>query len=410
MNLDGCALTNVRDGPVIASSDRRMRPLVVTLFGRLTRLINPMHGTQKLTDLIEEIYDAALEPALWSDVVVSINDFIGGQACGLISKDATSQSGHTHYYCGVDPHYIQLYSETYSRFDPLATLPPFGQVVSIPDLLHYDEYRQGPFYQEWLRPQGCVDVANVVLEKSSSNCAVLLTVLPGVGMLDNEMRRRISLIAPHVRRALLINNTIGSRQSEAATFAATLDGLSAGIFLVDADCRLVHANAAGHDLLRADDFLRSTGGQLVAHDLRSNQCLRAILADNRNVPGVAGTALPLTAGDGERYVMHVLPLTSSARTRIGMTYQAVAALFVRKVALDRPCGELVARTFELTPAELRVLLAIVEVGGVPETALALGVAETTIKTHLHRVFSKTGSSRQADLVKLAAGFSSPLAN
>lgn len=44
----------------------------------------------KLPDLIEEIYDAALEPALWNDVVVSINDFIGSQACGLISKDTMS--------------------------------------------------------------------------------------------------------------------------------------------------------------------------------------------------------------------------------------------------------------------------------------------------------------------------------
>jgi hypothetical protein len=37
-----------------------------------------------------------------------------------------------------------------------------------------------------------------------------------------------------------------------------------------------------------------------------------------------------------------------------------------------------------------------------------GVAETTVKTHLYRVFSKT--SRQADLVKIAAGFSNPLAS
>jgi DNA-binding CsgD family transcriptional regulator len=84
-------------------------------------------------------------------------------------------------------------------------------------------------------------------------------------------------------------------------------------------------------------------------------------------------------------------------------------LFVRKIAMDSPHGELVARAFELTPTELRVMLAIVEVGGVPETAAALGIAETTVKTHLHRVFSKTGASRQADIVKLAAGFSSPLA-
>jgi DNA-binding CsgD family transcriptional regulator len=38
----------------------------------------------------------------------------------------------------------------------------------------------------------------------------------------------------------------------------------------------------------------------------------------------------------------------------------------------------------------------------------LGIAETTIKTHLRRVFVKTGSERQADLVKIVAGFGSPL--
>ena len=54
------------------------------------------------------------------------------------------------------------------------------------------------------------------------------------------------------------------------------------------------------------------------------------------------------------------------------------------------------------------MLAIVEVGGVPEVAEALGIAETTVKTHLGRVYKKTDSDRQADLVKLVAGFSNPL--
>ena len=60
--------------------------------------------------------------------------------------------------------------------------------------------------------------------------------------------------------------------------------------------------------------------------------------------------------------------------------------------------------------QLRVLLAIVDIGGVPEVAAALGVAVTTIKTHLSRLFEKTGVARQADLVKLVAGFSTPLAS
>jgi DNA-binding CsgD family transcriptional regulator len=58
--------------------------------------------------------------------------------------------------------------------------------------------------------------------------------------------------------------------------------------------------------------------------------------------------------------------------------------------------------------ELRVLLAIVEVGGVPEVAEALGIAETAVRTHLRQAYQKTGVDRQADLVKLVAAFSNPL--
>src|SRR6185436_14504859 len=94
----------------------------------------------------------------------------------------------------------------------------------------------------------------------------------------------------------------------------------------------------------------------------------------------------------------------------GMTYAATAALFVRRATLEPPSRpDVIGKTYSLTRAELRVLLAIVEIGGVPEVADALGVADTTVKTHLGRVFEKTGAGRQADLVKLVAGFSTPLA-
>jgi DNA-binding CsgD family transcriptional regulator len=52
---------------------------------------------------------------------------------------------------------------------------------------------------------------------------------------------------------------------------------------------------------------------------------------------------------------------------------------------------------------------IVQIGGVPEIAPVLDIAEATAKTHLQRVFEKTGAKRQADLVKLVAGYMSPLA-
>jgi DNA-binding CsgD family transcriptional regulator len=94
---------------------------------------------------------------------------------------------------------------------------------------------------------------------------------------------------------------------------------------------------------------------------------------------------------------------------VGTSYAASAALFVHKATLEAPSApETIARLYRLTPSELRVLLAVVQLGGVPEVAGALGIGEATVKTHLHRLFSKTDTSRQADLVKLVAGFSSPL--
>jgi DNA-binding CsgD family transcriptional regulator len=368
-----------------------------------------MHRNGLAQDLIETIYDAGLEPAHWNNVVAKIKDFVGGQACGLVSKDSVSKFGMTHYHCGADPHFIQLYAETHSKFDPLAVLPPFGKVAAIPDLVTFDEYRHGRFYQEWMKPQGCSDAANVVLEKSGAQSPIFMTVLSGKRMVDAEMRRRIALVAPHMHRALMINRAIEVKQSETANFVDAMDGLSAGVFLVDAQARILHSNASGQAMLAADDCLRSIRGQIVARDAKVNQSLHDIFA--LGVATAQGGAFPMIAHDGTCHVAHVLPLKSVVRNERGPKLKAVAALFVRKAGLDgQSCSELLARTFELTPTELRVLLSIIEVGGVPETAEMMGIAETTVKTHLHRVFSKTGTNRQADLVKLAAGFSNPLTN
>jgi DNA-binding CsgD family transcriptional regulator len=217
-----------------------------------------------------------------------------------------------------------------------------------------------------------------------------------------------------VRRAVLIGKSIDLKDAQAAMLHETLDGLSAGLFFVDAKGRIVHANTAASDILAADDILRSTGGQLVARSAQANQALRDILAlaaQGDAALGVRDPVLTLTTQDGEHYVLHVLPLRAGERHRVGISYSAVAAVFVRKATLQIPSPvRVIGKTYNLTPTELRVLLAVVDVGGVPEIAAALGVADSTIKTHLGRLFEKTGAGRQADLVKLVAGFSTPLAS
>jgi DNA-binding CsgD family transcriptional regulator len=370
-----------------------------------------------LSALIGEIYDAALDPSLWTDVVGKAGRFVGGLGATLFSKDAVSKSGNV--YCesdGIPDTFWQLYFDKYVKFDPATTGQFFSELdqpVATANLLPCGEFLETRLHKEWAHPQGSVDLVTALLDKSSTSAAFF-----GVfrherdGVADDETRRRMQLIVPHIRRAVLVGRLIDRRQAEAATLADTLDGLSAGMCLVDAEGRIVHANAACQLIFGARDFLSVNGGRLVASDAEADQTLRELFAaagGGDTAIGIRGIALTLTTSDGESYVARVLPLTSGARRRAGIGTTAVAALFVHKASLAIPSSpEIIARHFKLTPAELRVLLATVEVGGVPEIAEALGIADTTVRTHLGNLFEKTGTGRQADLVKIVAGFSTPL--
>ena len=201
--------------------------------------------------------------------------------------------------------------------------------------------------------------------------------------------------------------------SLAAAITDTLDGLGAGVFLVDSGGRIVHANVAGRKALDRGDVLRCAAGRLVVREAKLDRSLLDALAaaasGNRAV-GIRGIAVSLTARDGTRHIARVLPLTRGARRQAGATTcTAVAAVFVNEAMLDASSlPEFIAKTYKLTPTELRILLAIVDVGGVPDVAEAMGIAESTVRTHLARLFEKTGTGRQVDLVKLVAGFSVPL--
>jgi DNA-binding CsgD family transcriptional regulator/PAS domain-containing protein len=377
-----------------------------------------MPDDEQLSSLIGDIYDAALNPSLWVDVLGKARAFVVGVAASLYWKDVTSKRGAVRFTDGgIDPCHCEQYFDKYGKLDPTATGLFFAAIeepMATADIVPYDEFVATRFYREWAQPLGLVDCVNVVLEKSIASVAAFIVFRHlRDGMVDDETRRRTRLLVPHIRRAALIGQVIDLKTAEAATFADTLDGLTAGIFLVDADGRIVHANVSAQAMLAAGDVLRAAGDRLATNDPQTDHALRDVFLAagcSDAALGVKGVAMPLTARDHQRHVAHVLPLTSGARRRAGASYAAAAAMFVHKAALDTPSPpEVIAKAFKLTPSELRVLLAIVKVGGAPEVAEALGVAENTVKFHLKHLFEKTGTGRQADLVKLVAGFASPLA-
>ena len=376
-----------------------------------------MREAERVSTLIGDIYDTALDPALWVPVLGKVRQFIGGWAIALSWKDAVAKRGGCYFTEGEqDPSYRQVYFDKYIKLDPF-TMTQFVVDVEEPksflDVLPYPELIQTRIYKEWAQPQGVVDALMCLIDRSVTSVGFMVVFRSERdGFVDDATRQRARLIIPHLRRATLIGKVVDLQKAEAASFADTLDGIDAGMFLVDAAGRLVHANAVGHAMLSEMDVLRAAGGRLVLNDTQADQALAetfAMAGDGDTAIGIKGVAVPIVALDGERYVAHVLPLMSGARRQAGKSYRATAALFVHKAALETPSPpQAIAAAYKLTAMELRVLLAIVEVGGVPEVAEALGVAESTVKTHLGRVFAKTNSSRQADLVKLVAGFANPL--
>src|SRR5947209_744279 len=317
-----------------------------------------MHDSQtKLSVLIGQVYDAALDPSLWHDAIQNAADFVGGTGAALFTKDAAAQQGSLSYGAGIDQYYAQLYFEKYVPLDPATRghfLAEIDEPIAVADLMAYDEFLESRFYKEWVQPQGLVDFVSAVLDKSITSAALF-----GVfrhernGLVDDETRHRMRLIVPHIRRSVLVGRMFDLKAAEVATFADALDGLSAGIYLVDAGGRLVHANAAGRVILGSADILRAAGGRLVACDAQVNQTLGQIFVaagEGDTAVGTMGIAVPMIGKDGDRYVGHVLPLTSGARRIAGRTYTAAAAFLVRKAGLVAPSAfEVIGRIFKLTP-------------------------------------------------------------
>src|SRR5262249_22357765 len=195
------------------------------------------------------------------------------------------------------------------------------------------------------------------------------------------------------------------REINPAALADSLDMLSSGIFLIDATGRIVHANRSGRTMLWEANIVGGRGGSLSAIDPRANQALLDAFtaAGAEPASGRTGVAVPLEARDGGRYVANVMPLPPDVQRKAGGPGAALALVFCQKAALDlTSLPEAIAKEYGLAPAELRVLFAIIEVGSVRRVAKALGSSEANVKVHLQQLFKKTGTTRQAELVRLVA--------
>jgi DNA-binding CsgD family transcriptional regulator len=122
--------------------------------------------------------------------------------------------------------------------------------------------------------------------------------------------------------------------------------------------------------------------------------------------GKTGLAIQLTEPDAAAVFAHVLPM-QGGDLRTQLHPAIVAGVFIGEPPDGQEGAEMLAAAYDLTRAETRVLASLLCGRTLPETAAALGIAASTVNTHLDNIFAKTGVSRQADLVRLGTGLIPP---
>src|SRR5215470_5457606 len=121
-----------------------------------------------------------------------ISQFVGGSSASIYSKNAIAKTGQVYYDFGIEAPYRQLYFSKYVKFDPSMMAHFFadvGQTLATEDIMPYDEFLETRFYREWAQPQGLVDCANSVLDKSPTSTAMFAVMRhERNGVVDAETR------------------------------------------------------------------------------------------------------------------------------------------------------------------------------------------------------------------------------
>lgn len=176
-----------------------------------------------------------------------------------------------------------------------------------------------------------------------------------------------------------------------------LNLLAVGVVLVEDGGRILNANRVAQQILERCDGLSVSGGRLLAAYGHDHTALgRSIAAASAAVP--TNGALACGRPSGRRPLSVVV---KALRRHAHPDRPGFAAVFItdpeQEVSAE---AQDFAGLYGLTPAEARLASRLVRGMSPAQAAGALGLTVNTVRTHLKRIFSKTETRRQSDLVRL----------
>lgn len=218
---------------------------------------------------------------------------------------------------------------------------------------------------------------------------------------ETEIKLFAALV-PHFQRAVQLQVRLAGLDAPSIGSAEILNRLLQGVLLVDARAQVIFANRAAETLLRSGGGLSLGRDGLYADIPHETRRLRQMITDSakpRDEHGSAGGRFRVSRGDRAPLTVLVAPHCS----RFGWIdiLRPTAILFITDPEQAAIVGNgWLREDFGLTPAEAGFAVEISKGDGLQATANRLGVSLTTVRTHLAHVFDKTGTRRQAELVRL----------
>jgi DNA-binding CsgD family transcriptional regulator/PAS domain-containing protein len=373
-----------------------------------------MSDEAALSHALAGLYGCVVDPDGWPAALAAMTAYVGGSSAMLFHQDRLAKTGNFIHSHNTDPEWTRLYFERYVALNPVLPFTAFmdvGSTTSFSRIIDGDEFRASRFYREWAAPQRYLDVVVTIVDKSATAMGLFaVTNTEDDGPVSDAEIRRMELLAPHVRRALGIARLFDGMKQQTATLASAIDLLPEAVFFLDADMRVQFANRAAKLLIEAGEApLRQVGTVLGFDDAAAAVTVKAALraADRGDATGGAATVRLRSAEAGKHWVGSVLPIAGGERAPAAGS-GSVGLLFVRRLGnSSMPALDALVQLYGFTPRELQVFVGVVQFGSVPEAARVFGLSPTTVRSHLQRIFDKTGVRRQADLIRIAASMGPP---
>lgn len=235
----------------------------------------------------------------------------------------------------------------------------------------------------------------------------------GRGNIAPAEREKSRLFLPHIAKAVAVTRPFIALRSRYDAVLEVLDHLDTGVFILSSDRSVIVMNSVASDIVGArNGFRLGYDGRLSTTDSDSAAELDHLLASAAHMVSADRIAasrrffVEKRSGDMP-YVVEVSPL----RDPLSGSGQRVDGCLLYVVDPERRenlRGDGLQMLYGLTDAEAGICDLILEGQDTRTISDTRSTSINTTRSHLKSLLQKTGSSRQADLFRLAASLNIPL--